>query len=138
MAFVALNFAGGWHHAKRSEAAGFCYLNDIVLAIHHFLARPTDLPSSRNRVLYVDFDLHHADGVEQAFWYSAHVVTFSVHHAAPGFFPGTGMEIQSDANDRTAQFAHGAGRGQFSAFNLPLGMSSLRSYSSIHLQFNNS
>ncbi|TPP58094.1 Histone deacetylase 8, partial [Fasciola gigantica] len=120
---VVLNFAGGWHHAKRSEAAGFCYLNDIVLAIHHFLACSTD-PSSRNRVLYVDFDLHHADGVEQAFWYSAHVVTFSVHHAAPGFFPGTGVSVESDTigdEENRPQFAHGAGRGQFAAFNLPLG-----------------
>lgn len=119
---VVLNFAGGWHHAKRSEAAGFCYLNDIVLAIHHFLACSTD-PSCRNRVLYVDFDLHHADGVEQAFWYSAHVVTFSVHHAAPGFFPGTGTNFESNTvvdDEGISLFAHGAGRGQFAAFNLPL------------------
>ena len=31
---IAINWSGGWHHARRDSAAGFCYVNDIVLAIH--------------------------------------------------------------------------------------------------------
>lgn len=123
---MAINWAGGWHHAKRSEASGFCYLNDIVLAIHHLLTHTSSLsndlyPTNLGRVLYLDFDLHHGDGVEEAFWYSPRVVTFSVHHASPGFFPGTGTYTSTDL-DGHYLFPNGANRGKFSAFNLPLGM----------------
>ncbi|CAL8079203.1 unnamed protein product [Calicophoron daubneyi] len=125
---IAINWAGGWHHAKRSEASGFCYLNDIVLSIQRFLKSSSEnqlglnnhSDSPSNRILYVDLDLHHGDGVEEAFWYSPRVVTFSVHHASPGFFPGTGTWVQSDENDGNPVFPSGAGRGRYAAFNLPL------------------
>ncbi|XP_026572368.1 histone deacetylase 8 isoform X8 [Pseudonaja textilis] len=52
---VAINWAGGWHHAKKDEASGFCYLNDAVLGILQLRRR-------FDRVLYVDLDLHHGDG----------------------------------------------------------------------------
>ncbi|XP_016096414.1 histone deacetylase 8-like [Sinocyclocheilus grahami] len=52
---VAINWAGGWHHAKKDEASGFCYLNDAVLGI-------LKLREKYERVLYVDVDLHHGDG----------------------------------------------------------------------------
>ncbi|XP_075752674.1 histone deacetylase 8 isoform X2 [Pelodiscus sinensis] len=52
---VAINWPGGWHHAKKDEASGFCYLNDAVLGILH-LRRKFD------RILYIDLDLHHGDG----------------------------------------------------------------------------
>jgi acetoin utilization deacetylase AcuC-like enzyme len=55
---IAINWAGGLHHAKRSEASGFCYVNDIVLAILELLKR-------HERVLYIDIDVHHGDGVEE-------------------------------------------------------------------------
>ncbi|RTG87963.1 histone deacetylase 8 [Schistosoma bovis] len=118
---VVINWGGGWHHAKRSEASGFCYLNDAVLAVHRLVSStPSDIsPNRQTRVLYVDLDLHHGDGVEEAFWYSPRVVTFSVHHASPGFFPGTGTWNMVD-NDKLPIFLNGAGRGRFSAFNLPL------------------
>nr|AAW27249.1 SJCHGC03641 protein [Schistosoma japonicum] len=66
---VAINWGGGWHHAKRSEASGFCYLNDVVLAIHRLISSiPPEVSSNRQtRVLYIDLDLHHGDGVEEAF-----------------------------------------------------------------------
>ncbi|GAA54417.1 histone deacetylase 8 [Clonorchis sinensis] len=122
---VAINWAGGWHHAKRTEASGFCYLNDIVLAIHRLLENHLhkhrlshDNSQLSDRILYIDLDLHHGDGVEEAFWYSPRVVTFSVHHAAPGFFPGTGTSVASDEGYCT--FPNGAGRGRFAAFNMPL------------------
>lgn len=49
------------HHAKRAEASGFCYINDIVLGI-------LELLKTYARVLYVDIDIHHGDGVEEAFY----------------------------------------------------------------------
>ena len=49
---IVLNWAGGLHHAKKSEASGFCYINDIVLAILELLKR-------HQRVLYIDIDIHH-------------------------------------------------------------------------------
>ncbi|XP_013383573.1 histone deacetylase 8-like [Lingula anatina] len=80
---VAINWAGGWHHAKRDSAAGFCYINDIVLGI-------LKLRTKYDRVLYVDIDLHHGDGVEDAFCATSKVMTVSFHKYSPGFFPGTG------------------------------------------------
>jgi histone deacetylase 1/2 len=58
------------HHAKKAEASGFCYINDIVLAI-------LELLKSYRRVLYVDIDIHHGDGVEEAFYLTDRVMTVS-------------------------------------------------------------
>ena len=69
---IAINWAGGLHHAKRSEASGFCYINDIVLAILELLKYHT-------RVLYIDIDVHHGDGVEEAFYTTDRVMTCSFH-----------------------------------------------------------
>ncbi|KAB0342695.1 hypothetical protein FD754_019621, partial [Muntiacus muntjak] len=63
------------------EASGFCYLNDAVLGILR-LRRKFD------RILYVDLDLHHGDGVEDAFSFTSKVMTVSLHKFSPGFFPG--------------------------------------------------
>lgn len=82
---VAVHCAGGRHHAQRDEAAGFCYVNDATIAIMRLRER-------FRRVLYVDVDVHHGDGVESAFLFSRDVLTLSFHKHAPGFFPGTGGE----------------------------------------------
>lgn len=58
---TVINWAGGLHHAKKAEASGFCYINDLVLAI-------LELLRFHARVLYVDIDIHHGDGVEEAFY----------------------------------------------------------------------
>lgn len=73
---------GGLHHAKKMEASGFCYVNDIVLAI-------LELLKYHNRVLYIDIDVHHGDGVEEAFYCTNRVMTVSFHRYGD-FFPGTG------------------------------------------------
>jgi acetoin utilization deacetylase AcuC-like enzyme len=57
---IVVNWMGGFHHAKRFKASGFCYINDIVLGIQYLLR-------SFPRVLYLDIDVHHGDGVEEAF-----------------------------------------------------------------------
>ncbi|PSC69225.1 Histone deacetylase 8 [Micractinium conductrix] len=97
---LAVHWDGGRHHAGKGKAAGFCYVNDVVLAILRLL-------SSFRRVLYLDVDVHHGDA---AFLLSPRVLTISLHKAAPGFYPGTG-----------ALGAGGEGTGRGFALNLPLG-----------------
>ncbi|XP_072178285.1 histone deacetylase 8-like [Diadema setosum] len=99
---VAINWNGGWHHARRDEAAGFCYVNDIVLAI-------LKLKEHFSRVLYIDLDLHHGDAVDDAFIFTPKVMTVSLHKHSPGFFPGTG------SLERV-----GGGRGKFYTISVPL------------------
>ena len=81
LADICINWAGGLHHAKKSEASGFCYINDIVLAI-------LELLKYHPRVLYIDIDIHHGDGVEEAFYITDRVMTVSFHKFGD-FFPGT-------------------------------------------------
>ncbi|XP_073493837.1 histone deacetylase 8 isoform X1 [Phyllobates terribilis] len=99
---IAINWPGGWHHAKKDEASGFCYVNDAVLGI-------LKLRQKYDRVLYIDLDLHHGDGVEDAFSFTSKVTTVSVHKFSPGFFPGTG-----DVSDI------GLGKGRYYSVNVPL------------------
>jgi histone deacetylase 1/2 len=90
---VCINWSGGLHHAKKSEASGFCYINDIVLAI-------LELLKVHARVLYIDIDVHHGDGVEEAFFTTDRVMTFSLHKYGD-FFPGTGHIGDVGAKDGT-------------------------------------
>ncbi|KAF2454552.1 hypothetical protein BDY21DRAFT_290979 [Lineolata rhizophorae] len=104
---IAINWSGGLHHAKKSAASGFCYVNDIVLAIQEMLRHHA-------RVLYVDIDVHHGDGVEQAFWSTDRVCTLSYHKYDPEvFFPGTG------GADETGP-PHSRDEGAHHALNVPL------------------
>lgn len=80
---LAINWYGGRHHCQKNRAAGFCYVNDIVMAINV-------LRRSYRKVFYLDLDLHHGDGVESAFEHSSSVLTCSIHRYDVGFFPGTG------------------------------------------------
>lgn len=80
---LAFNLAGGLHHAQRSMASGFCLLNDPAVSVHTLLER-------YERVMYVDIDVHHGDGVEDLFLKDPRVLTYSIHQMTPGFYPGTG------------------------------------------------
>lgn len=80
---IAINWSGGLHHAKKFEASGFCYINDIVIAI-------LELLKYHSRVLYIDIDIHHGDGVQEAFYLTDRVMTVSFHKYGQYFFPGTG------------------------------------------------
>lgn len=99
---ISINWAGGMHHAKKRKASGFCYTNDIVLAI-------IELLKYFPRVLYIDIDVHHGDGVEEAFYVTDRVMTVSFHKFGKDFFPTTG-----DVWDI------GAGRGEYYCLNCPL------------------
>jgi histone deacetylase 1/2 len=65
------------------QASGFCFVNDIVLAV-------LELLKFHQRVLYIDIDVHHGDGVEEAFLSTDRVMTVSLHKFGDSFFPGTG------------------------------------------------
>ena len=98
---IAINWAGGLHHAKKAGASGFCYVADCVLGILELLKR-------YDRVMYIDIDIHHGDGVEEAFITTDRVLTVSFHKYGD-FFPGTGHVDDI-----------GIGRGKHYAVNVPL------------------
>jgi acetoin utilization protein AcuC len=81
----AFHPGGGLHHAMPSRAAGFCVYNDVALAVAR--ARAAGL-----RVMYVDFDVHHGDGVEVIHADDPGVLTVSIHESGRYLFPGTGFE----------------------------------------------
>ncbi|KAK9734534.1 hypothetical protein RND81_04G146300 [Saponaria officinalis] len=99
---IAINWAGGLHHAKKWEASGFCYINDLVLGI-------LELLKYHARVLYIDIDVHHGDGVEEAFYRTDRVMTVSFHKYGDNFFPTTGDVKKT-----------GEREGKYYAVNVPL------------------
>ncbi len=93
------------HHAQKAKAAGFCIFNNVAVAAEHWLAaRPND------RVLIIDWDVHHGDGTQAIFYEDERVFYFSTHqYGPPDLYPGTG------AFDET-----GKGAGQGYTMNVPL------------------
>ncbi|KAL6120810.1 hypothetical protein NUSPORA_02393 [Nucleospora cyclopteri] len=84
-----INWSGGLHHAHKEEPSGFCFANDIVMAIQELLCK-------HERVMYIDIDVHHGDGVEEAFYDNDRVLTVSFHKHGDNFFPNTGDLITSN------------------------------------------
>ncbi|UCZ52305.1 acetoin utilization protein AcuC [Bacillus shivajii] len=99
----ALNLGGGLHHGFRGKASGFCVYNDSSIAIQYIRNK------YKARVLYIDTDAHHGDGVQWAFYDDPNVCTLSLHENGRFLFPGTG-----NVNER----GHGEGHGY--SFNIPL------------------
>lgn len=89
----AFNPTGGLHHAAHRTASGFCIYNDLVVGIR------TAQKMGVQRVLYVDFDVHHGDGVEFAFEDDPNVLTVSFHQSPETLFPGTGHESDMGRGD---------------------------------------
>lgn len=81
----ALNISGGLHHARHAEASGFCVYNDLACAIR-WMQRQHGA-----RVMYVDIDAHHGDGVQQIFYDDPDVLTLSFHESGAFLYPGTGF-----------------------------------------------
>jgi acetoin utilization protein AcuC len=98
-----VNFSGGLHHAFRNKASGFCVYNDAAILIRRLVEK------YQAKVLYIDTDAHHGDGVEAAFYDSPDVLTISIHETGRYLFPGTGY-----TSDR------GVGKGYGYAVNIPL------------------
>ncbi len=97
-----LQLGGGLHHAQFDRASGFCVYNDLAVAIHHLL-------EAGMRVLYVDVDVHHGDGVQWLFYKDPRVLTLSLHESGRYLFPGTG-----------GVYEIGQGGGTGYSWNLPL------------------
>jgi len=81
----ALHLAGGLHHAFPDRASGFCIYNDAAAAIAHVREK------YRARVLYIDTDVHHGDGVQWFFYTDPDVFTLSIHETGKFLFPGSGF-----------------------------------------------
>ncbi len=100
----ALNLGGGFHHAMPDRASGFCIFNDVAVGIRSLLE-----DHGVKRVLYVDIDAHHADGVQAIFEDDPRVLKISLHEDGHYLFPGTGF---------TSEMGTGPGRGY--SVNVPL------------------
>ncbi|MGB3716073.1 MAG: acetoin utilization protein AcuC [Candidatus Promineifilaceae bacterium] len=99
---VAFSYSGGLHHGGPDYASGFCVFNDAAVAIKW-------LVEQGYRVAYVDIDVHHGDGVQNAFYHDDRVLTLSIHQDGRTLFPGTGAVEEI-----------GIGTGEGTSVNVPL------------------
>lgn len=99
----ALNLGGGLHHGFKDKASGFCIYNDGAIAIKYIREK------YNLKVLYIDTDAHHGDGVQAAFYDDPNVCTVSIHETGRYLFPGTG-----NVNERGIKDGHGY------SFNFPI------------------
>ncbi|WP_277674440.1 acetoin utilization protein AcuC [Piscibacillus halophilus] len=99
----AVNLGGGLHHGFVRKASGFCVYNDAAIAIK-YIRELTDY-----KVLYIDTDAHHGDGVQWIFYDDPNVCTLSIHETGRYLFPGTGT-----TNERGRLDGYGY------SFNIPL------------------
>ena len=100
----AFNLGGGFHHAMPDKASGFCLLNDLAIGIRSLLD-----DHGVSRILYVDVDAHHGDGVQWIFYEDPRVLTISLHEDGHYLFPGSGFVDEI-----------GKGKGEGYAVNVPL------------------
>lgn len=96
---LAFGMGGGLHHALRDKASGFCIFNDPAVACHVLRER-------FDRVVYIDIDVHHGDGVQWIWYDDPSVLTISIHESGRTLFPGTGFVEETGA--------------EFSSLNIPL------------------
>jgi acetoin utilization protein AcuC len=89
---IAFALLGGFHHATAERAAGFCYVNDVVLACDR-------LATAGKRVLCLDIDAHHGDGTQAAFYGRNDVFTLSLHESGKTLFPWGGFEQELGDGD---------------------------------------
>jgi len=99
---VAFAPAGGLHHAMPARASGFCVFNDPAVIIQ-------TLVEAGRRVVYIDIDCHHGDGVQHIFYDTDQVLTISLHESGQFLFPGSGF---------TGDI--GTGKGEGFSVNVPL------------------
>ncbi len=98
------NPVGGLHHARRNSSAGFCVFNDIGIAIE-LLRKEYKV----NRILYVDIDVHHGDGVYYSYESDPNLFIFDIHEDGRYLYPGTGSSSEE-----------GEGKARGTKVNVPL------------------
>jgi len=99
---VVFSPLGGFHHAQRDYAEGFCYVNDVAIAIADAMKRGL-------KVAFIDIDAHHCNGVQDAFYEEDQALIISLHEAGETLYPGTGKVDEI-----------GGGRGVGYNINIPL------------------
>ena len=99
---TAFNPLGGFHHAGRDHAEGFCYVNDIAIAARFLL-------NEGMRVAFIDIDAHHCNGVQDAFYHDPRVLVISFHENGRDLYPWSGFESEI-----------GDGEGKGYTVNVPL------------------
>jgi acetoin utilization deacetylase AcuC-like enzyme len=92
------------HHAERSQAMGFCYLNNVAIA-----ARYLQKQHAIERVVIIDWDVHHGNGTQHIFEKDATVFYISFHQNPASCYPGTGWASEK-----------GYGEGEGYTLNLPM------------------
>jgi len=90
------------HHAERDRAMGFCLFNNVAIGAHYAFK---NFPLQK--ILIVDWDVHHGNGTQNSFYEDPRVLYFSTHRY--GFYPGTGAATEV-----------GRGRGEGFTVNIPL------------------
>lgn len=101
---LAFNPAGGMHHAYPSRANGFCFINDPGVTIQYLLKK------GYKRILYIDLDAHHCDGVQDFFYHTNEVFVLSIHQSPEYAFPFKKGYIHE----------RGEGKGEGYNLNVPL------------------
>jgi acetoin utilization protein AcuC len=89
-ASLAFNPHGGFHHAGRDYAEGFCYINDIAIAVMGLLGQ-------NKKIAYLDIDAHHGNGVQDAFYADNRVLVISLHESGKTLYPWGGFEHETGA-----------------------------------------
>jgi len=102
---IAVNICGGWHHAFENQGRGFCIFNDIAVAANFLLEK-----KGMRKIMILDYDAHHGDGTQKAFYENPDVYTISYHQDPRTLYPFlTGYEEET-----------GSGRGEGFNRNFPL------------------
>ena len=99
-AFCAIRPPG--HHATPDEAMGFCLINSAAVAARH-----AQVKHGLDRVLILDWDVHHGNGTQDIFYSDPSVGFISIHRYGQGFYPGTGAPSET-----------GTGKGLGTTWNL--------------------
>jgi len=103
------------HHATPTRSMGFCLFNNVALAAHH--ARKT---FGLDRILIVDWDVHHGNGTQDIFWADPTVYFLSIHRFGHGFYPGSGNADETGTGPGlgftvNVPISHGTSRPDYAA-----------------------
>ncbi len=79
---TGINLCGGWHHAFENRGRGFCIFNDVAVVCNYLLSQ-----KNVNKIMTVDYDAHHGDGTQRAFYNNPGVYTISFHQDPATLYP---------------------------------------------------